>query len=799
MIHTIFRLLLNLPLLILSPVLVVLPVVCMAVTDAMWTVFGRKRRPVDTMPRSDAASVVIPNWNGRDLLEKYLPSVIRAMAGHPRNEIVVVDNGSTDGSAVFLRERFPEVKLVALNENLGFGGGSNAGFRAASNDIVVLLNSDMRVDPEFLQPLLSGFTDEKVFAVSCQIFFSDPKKLREETGLTQASWSGGQLRVRHRDDQSIEDLYPCFYGGGGSCAFDRRKFLELGGFDHLLRPFYLEDTDLGMMAWKRGWKVLYQPRSIVFHEHRGTIGKSFSPEYIQGVLKKNFALFVWKNIHEWRKLRQHFLWSWADAVVSLFFGDSPERSSLRGLFRANLQLAQALGARWRARSLAVVDDTEAFRRPLGGYFRDRFSTLPPQPRRPGVLFVSPYPICPPVHGGGVFMYQTANVLAELTDLHLIVLLDRESEKAPHDELAARCASAEFIVRMTGARHSFGSMVPHAVREFANSDLEWLIHRQIYTKNIDVLQLEYMPLGQYAGHFRQTPSILFEHDVYFQSVGRQLANMHGLLKRIAAGFEYLRAMRYELRLLPKVDRIQVCSVENGRYLASFLPEIADRIDASYRAGIDTARYSCRLGGRSPGTILFLGSFRHLPNQEALNWLVRRVLPLVLKKMPEARLIVVGSDPPPRHSLPDLGESIELRGFVDDVREPLSECAVFVCPILSGSGMRVKLLEAFAAGIPVVSTRVGAEGLAEEDGEFCALSDDPADFAERVVQLMQDPARAAEMAARARDLVVRTRDMRVITERLVVSYRQAIAARRGGVVKDSARSVAIGLHPDEENSR
>ena len=74
----------------------------------------------------------------------------------------------------------------------------------------------------------------------------------------------------------------------------------------LLAPFYLEDTDLGYMAWKRGWKVLYQPRSVVYHEHRGTIGKRFREDYIQAVLKKNFLLFCWKNIHEWRRLRLAF-------------------------------------------------------------------------------------------------------------------------------------------------------------------------------------------------------------------------------------------------------------------------------------------------------------------------------------------------------------------------------------------------------------------------------------------------------------------------------------------------------------
>ena len=99
---------------------------------------------------------MIPNWNGRDLLEKYLPSVIAATVGLIRgSEIIVVDNGSEDGSAEFLRERFPQVRVLALERNLGFGGGSNAGFQAARNDIVVLLNSDMRVEPEFPRSLCS--------------------------------------------------------------------------------------------------------------------------------------------------------------------------------------------------------------------------------------------------------------------------------------------------------------------------------------------------------------------------------------------------------------------------------------------------------------------------------------------------------------------------------------------------------------------------------------------------------------------------------------------------------------------
>ncbi len=769
-----WRILKGLPLAILAPFFLLISAAALLLVD----LFVRRRSGPSQAIREKRASIVIPNWNGCDLLQKYIPSVLTAAERCPGTEVIVVDNGSTDGSAAILREKFPAVRVIALEKNLGFGGGSNEGFRQAKNEIVVLLNSDMRVEPDFLQPLIDGFTDELVFAVSCQIFFSDPKKKREETGLTQGWWHNGFLRVGHRIEPEIRDLYPCFYGGGGSCAFDRRKFLELGGFDELLVPFYLEDTDLGYMAWKRGWKVLDQPASVVFHEHRGTIGKKFSEAYIQSVLKKNFLLFTWKNIHEWRRMTSHFFFAWADATLSWIFGDSPERSSLPGIARAFLQLPAAMRSRARTRRLSATNDTEAFKRPLGGHFRDTFAPMPeaklPEARL-RVLFVSPYPICPPVHGGGVFMYQTVRELARLTELHLIVLLDYPHEKKAHEELEKICGSVEYIVRMEGRTKAIGSMEPHAVREFRNPDLAWLIHRQIYTKKIDVLQLEYTVLGQYAGEFRRIPSILFEHDVYFQSIARRLPFMTGAIPKIQARWEYLRAIRYELRLLPHADRIQVCSADNARYLESFLPQLKGRIDAEYRAGVDTSLYEFRDEGREPYTMLFLGSFRHLPNVEALQWFVHRVLPLIRAKEPRARLVVIGSDPPPRHSLPE-AEAIELIGFVEDVREPLGKYAVFVCPILSGSGVRVKLLEAFAAGIPVVSTRIGAEGLAEVDGDVCALADDPQEFADRVLRAIEEPAKAVEMARRARAFVKEKRDMRRMTERLVECYREEVKRRR-----------------------
>ena len=299
---------------------------------------------------------------------------------------------------------------------------------------------------------------------------------------------------------------------------------------------------------------------------------------------------------------------------------------------------------------------------------------------------------------------------------------------------------------------------------------------MYSRRIDVLQLEYTPMAQYAGEFRRIATALFEHDVYFQSIGRGLGHMIGITSEVKARIEYLRALRYELGVLSAFDQVQVCTPANRQYLLGFRPELAPRMRAGLRAGIDTSRYQFRPRGREPMTMLFLGSWRHDPNRVAVEWFVRNVLPLVVTQEPSAKLVIVGSDPPPEHTYADHAAHMQMLGYVEDVRVALARYAIFVCPILSGSGVRVKLLEAFAAGIPVVSTVVGAEGLAVNDGEFCALADDPAQFAAHVVALLRDPERAVAMAERARREVEAEWDMGAITRRLVAGYRELVKEKR-----------------------
>ena len=765
-----------------APLVIALAIAVLACNDLLARFRRKSSLPSDEAVPAKTVSVVIPSWNGREHLERNLASVLGALADNPDHEVIVVDNASTDGTAEFLREKFPTVRILSLDENRGFGGGANAGFEHARNPIVLLLNNDMRVEKGFLAPLVEGFSDPRVFAVTAQIFFSDPARRREETGLTRGLWSNGRLSAGHIIDEQVRELFPAFYAGGGSSAYDRRKFLELGGFDPLWKPFYLEDTDISHMAWKRGWFVLYQPRSVVHHDHRGTIGKHFSEGFIQKVLEKNHLLFAWKNIHEWRRLLAHFGWLYAGLWMRLLAGPATARPNTAALLRALGQFAPALRSRNRARRMATIGDTEAFRRPLGGYFRDRFGTVDPEREKLNVLFVSPYPIEPPLHGGALFMNQTVRHLAPIARLHLLCLLDQEEDLASNRRLAGVCTSAEFVVRRRAAKQGVGGLKPRAVQEFDSTDFLWRIHRSLFVNEIDAVQFDYTQLANYSAEFQQIATFLFEHDIYFQSILRGIKSLSNPLARLVHFHEYLRALRFELTSLARFDAIQVCTSENRRYLESFGAE-SSRIRDDLRASIDATLYRYSENGREPDTMLFVGSFQHPPNQAALAFFVEKVLPRVLQRRPSARLVIAGAQAPPGMSRLLHRQGAEFLGRVPEIRDVYARYAVFVCPILSGSGVRVKLLEAFAAGMPAVSTTIGAEGLAESSGGIIELADTAEEFAQRVLAILENPAQARGMARRARQEVERHWDAGPMTRKLEQHYREVL---RGKIARHRRRA-------------
>lgn len=317
-----------------------------------------------TLERS--ASLQILNWNGRDLLAESVPAALIAAAKDGRDhEVVVVDNGSTDGSVRFVRESYPEVRLVELDRNYRFTGGNNRGVESSNRDIVVLLNNDMTVDENFLAPLLDGFDDPSVFAVTSQVFLSDPATRRVETGRTEGRYEGGLFKMWHEDvdPRKTVPTIPVFWAGGGSSAVDRRKFLMMGGLDSIYDPFYVEDVDLSYRAWKRGWKSMFAVRSHVVHRHRATNLPVFGEAFIEETVRRNQFLLVWARVTDPGALLAHVRRLPLIHRRGMLEG-SPWRE-VRAYLRAFARLPGACARRVSARSPRVVSDAEVLRRACG--------------------------------------------------------------------------------------------------------------------------------------------------------------------------------------------------------------------------------------------------------------------------------------------------------------------------------------------------------------------------------------------------------------------------------------------------
>jgi GT2 family glycosyltransferase len=282
-----------------------------------------------------SVSIVIPTWNGIDLLRRFLPSVAHAARTYSTHsnapvEILIVDDASTDATIEWLSEegfiekrasdtdRSPDqiftLRYVRNEINRGFGETCNRGFDSAEHNLIFLLNNDVEVDENAIAPLVECFDDRQVFAAHCRVFNLDSNR---EVGTGKlGGYSRGFIRVHgsYRIDQKNESkitsgespLYSMF-AGGGSAMFDRTKFLELGGFETLLSPFYWEDVELSYRAWKRGYRVLYEPRSLARHQISSTIGK-LGRRRVRMIEQRNRLMFHWINLHDRGLITSHIFW-----------------------------------------------------------------------------------------------------------------------------------------------------------------------------------------------------------------------------------------------------------------------------------------------------------------------------------------------------------------------------------------------------------------------------------------------------------------------------------------------------------
>jgi O-antigen biosynthesis protein len=242
-------------------------------------------------------SIVIPTYNGRDLLARCLASIERHRPDPARHtiEIVVVDNGSSDGTSGWLAEAEPSVRVVRLEKNREFCGAANAGLAAARGTFVQLLNDDTEVTAGWVEAGLSPFADETVGSVAPLVLVrSDPRRV-DSAGDSYA-WFGWPMKRGHGQSASswsargIEEVF----GASGSSAFYRAEALRRSGtLDMLLRSYY-EDIDLAFRLRWAGYRCLYNPACVIHHDISAT-NDHRSPE-LQRRMARNAELVFWWNL-----------------------------------------------------------------------------------------------------------------------------------------------------------------------------------------------------------------------------------------------------------------------------------------------------------------------------------------------------------------------------------------------------------------------------------------------------------------------------------------------------------------------
>lgn len=271
-------------------------------------------------------SFIIVNYNGKKWLKRCLESIDKQTYPREKREIIIVDNASTDDSVKYIRQHFPTVKLITSPENLGFSGGNNLGVAQSQGKYVVLLNNDAVLDTGWLKAVLKQVeADQQVKAVNGKTLLERDHQVLGIQNAGSIVFRTGFGRDRGAVVEGYEQTYEAvttpFYDHpqavtafcGVSVLIEKEAYQFVGGFDERFFMYY-EDTDMSLQFRRLGWKILYEPSAITYHQHAASSGEN-SAFFLYHVEKNRLAL-VWKHLSESR-IFQETVWFIAQFLVSV--------------------------------------------------------------------------------------------------------------------------------------------------------------------------------------------------------------------------------------------------------------------------------------------------------------------------------------------------------------------------------------------------------------------------------------------------------------------------------------------------
>jgi polysaccharide biosynthesis protein PslH len=411
-------------------------------------------------------------------------------------------------------------------------------------------------------------------------------------------------------------------------------------------------------------------------------------------------------------------------------------------------------------------------------------------RRLKILFLAnriPFPIR---DGQTRRTYHILKGLAETHDVHLLSLHEIPEETRPEtiEHLRTFCKTVD-MVPAPSKRPSVG-MIVRLLRSLVSRDpyTIWRHYSREYAKRVraaaeatrfDVVHCDILPIAYAIRGIEARFCTFTDHDVSYLKARRMAEQQRNPGLRLFLRYEALKLKRLERWVFRHIDLGVVVSDMDREMLEPLAPACPLAVVEN---GVDVEQFTPDPSAVEPGTLLWLGGFNYYSNYEAVRYFLEDVYPSIKRSGETVKLYLVGSHVPERlKKLVGDDPSIVLTGYVDDPVPYLQRAAVFLAPILSGSGTKLKVLEAMAAGKPIVSTSIGVEGIAGRDGEHYVVADTAEDFSTRVVDLLRDPRRRERLAANARKLAEETYDWRIICDKTSKLYESGLKAVESGAVK------------------
>jgi polysaccharide biosynthesis protein PslH len=377
-----------------------------------------------------------------------------------------------------------------------------------------------------------------------------------------------------------------------------------------------------------------------------------------------------------------------------------------------------------------------------------------------ILVLTAHPPIPGASGGGARMYYNLKILASRHHVCLISFVEQDAERHSLAGLVSLGIEVKTVLRRAEPARHLWMPKPREFDEFASAEFRALVEQTLSASPFDVVQAEFFQMAQHVRSDLPVLRILTEHEIVFSNYRSAFEREPQRWRKCVRYYDWLVQLNYEARICRNFHCIACMTDEDRTILSRFVAPSRLR---TVPIGVDSAYFDPALvaAEESPQQMLFVGNYRHPPNRDATYFFVREVLPIIRREVPDAQFCVAGSN---AHLLDErvvgVADGVRVAGYVPDIRSCYRSAALFVAPILTGTGMRVKLLEALSMGMAVVATPLAAHGFRSAHGPAMLTAGTAEAFAEHVVKLLSHPELRRNLGGNARQMIQEQYDWSVI---------------------------------------